>query len=129
MCPKGTFPSDFVKLGSEILYLFLAEKIIVCLFCFVLFVLFVATLSDYYSKIVEYTLSIIFVGFSALQTLGLFKNIKNKMCPYNNNYITKDKFRTFGASQALGASDPAPWRPQVYMTLTSTHSVTKMQLT
>ena len=25
-CPKRTFPSDFVKLGSEILYLFLAEK-------------------------------------------------------------------------------------------------------
>ena len=32
------------------------------------------------------------------------------------------------ASQALGASDPAPWRPQVYMKLTLTHSVTMMQL-
>ena len=42
-CPKRTFPSDFVKLGSEILYLFLAEK-----WSFVvLFVLFVATLSDF----------------------------------------------------------------------------------
>ena len=43
-CPKRTFPSDFVKLGSEILYLFLAEKwsLIVCLF-----VGFVATLSDF----------------------------------------------------------------------------------
>ena len=32
--------------------------------------------------------------------------------------------------QTLGASDPAPWWPQVYnyMTLTLTHSVTKMQL-
>ena len=28
-----------------------------------------------------------------------------------------------------GASDPAPWRPKVYMILTLTHSVTKMQLT
>ena len=26
ICPKRTFPSDFLKLGSEILYLFLAEK-------------------------------------------------------------------------------------------------------
>ena len=43
MCPKRTFPSDFVKLGSEILYLFLAEKMVVCcMFC-----LFVATLSDF----------------------------------------------------------------------------------
>ena len=40
-CPKRTFPSDFVKLGSEILYLFLAEKIVVCFVCFV------ATLSDF----------------------------------------------------------------------------------
>ena len=39
------------------------------------------------------------------------------MCPYNNNYITKAKFITFGASKALGASDPAPWKPQVDMTL------------
>ena len=35
ICPKRTFPSDFVKLGSEILDLFLAEKMVVC---FVLFV-------------------------------------------------------------------------------------------
>ena len=44
--PKRTFPSDFVKLVSKILYLFLAEKwsFVVCLFCFVLFV---ATLSDF----------------------------------------------------------------------------------
>ena len=34
-CPKRTFPSDFVKFGSEILYLFLEEKMVVCLFCFV----------------------------------------------------------------------------------------------
>ena len=27
MCPKQTFCSDFVKLGSEILYLFLAENV------------------------------------------------------------------------------------------------------
>ena len=37
-CPKRTFPSDFVKLGSEILYLYLSEKmvvccLVVCLFC------------------------------------------------------------------------------------------------
>ena len=32
MCPKRTFPSDFVKLGSGILYLFLAEKMVVCFF-------------------------------------------------------------------------------------------------
>ena len=42
ICPKRTFPSDFVKLVSEILCLFLAEKMVVC--CFVLFV---ATLSDF----------------------------------------------------------------------------------
>ena len=42
MCPKRTFPSDFVKLVSKTLYLFLAEKMVVC---FVL--LFVATLSDF----------------------------------------------------------------------------------
>ena len=38
ICPKRTFPSDFVKLVSEILYLFLAEKMFVCclfVFCFV----------------------------------------------------------------------------------------------
>ena len=40
VCPKRTFRSDFVKLGSEILYLFSAEKMVVC--C-----LFVATLSDF----------------------------------------------------------------------------------
>ena len=32
-CLKRTFPPDFVKLGSEILNLFLAEKMVVC--CFV----------------------------------------------------------------------------------------------
>ena len=37
------------------------------------------------------------------------------MCSYNNNYITKDSFRTFGTSKALGASELAPWRPQVYI--------------
>ena len=63
-----------------------------------------------------------------LQTSGLVKKQKNQICSYNNNYVTKDKFRTFGASQALAASDPAPWRPQVYMKLTLTHSVTMMQL-
>ena len=35
ICPKRTFPSDFVKLGSEILYLFLAEKMVGCFVCFV----------------------------------------------------------------------------------------------
>ena len=46
-CPKRTFPSNFVKLVSKILYLFLAEKwsFVVLLFC--CFVLFVATLSDF----------------------------------------------------------------------------------
>ena len=33
-CPKRIFPSDFVKLGSEILHLFLVEKMDVsCLLC------------------------------------------------------------------------------------------------
>ena len=36
-----TIPSDFVKVGSEILYLFLAEKMV---FHFVFFVLFVCLL-------------------------------------------------------------------------------------
>ena len=76
----------------------------------------------------SHTLLIIFVGCTALQTSGLFKKQKNQICSYNNNYVTKDQFRTFGASQALGASDPAPWRPQVYMKLTLTHIVTMMQL-
>ena len=30
VCPKRTFPSNFVKLVSKILYLFLAEKMVVC---------------------------------------------------------------------------------------------------
>ena len=48
ICPKRTFPSNFVKLVSKILYLFLAEKwsFVVLLFCFVV-LLFVATLSDF----------------------------------------------------------------------------------
>ena len=53
-CLKRTFPSNFVKLISKILYLFLAEKMVVCCLLFVvcclLFVvccLFVATLSDF----------------------------------------------------------------------------------
>ena len=41
--PKRIFSSYFVKLGSEILYLFLAEKMVVCLFVH----LFVASLSDF----------------------------------------------------------------------------------
>ena len=32
----------------------------------------------------------LFVGFTALQTSGLFKKQKNKICSYNNNYVTKD---------------------------------------
>ena len=36
ICPKRTFPSNFVKLVSKILYLFLAEKMVVC--CCLLFV-------------------------------------------------------------------------------------------
>ena len=40
ICPKQIFPSDFVKLVSEILYLFFAEKNVVWFVC-----LLVATLS------------------------------------------------------------------------------------
>ena len=40
MLSKRTFPSDFVKLGSEILYLFLAEKLSFVV-CFVLLQYFV----------------------------------------------------------------------------------------
>ena len=43
-CPKRTIPSDFVKVGSEILYLFLAEKMV---FHFVFFVLFVCLLQHF----------------------------------------------------------------------------------
>ena len=46
-CPKGTFPSNFVKLVSKILYLFLAEKMVVCRLLLLLLLLFVATLSDF----------------------------------------------------------------------------------
>ena len=35
ICPKRTFPSNFVKLVSKILYLFLAEKMVVCCCLFV----------------------------------------------------------------------------------------------
>ena len=45
ICPKRTFPSNFVKLVSKILNLFLAEKMVVC--CCLLLLLFVATLSDF----------------------------------------------------------------------------------
>ena len=38
ICPKRTFPSNFVKLVSKILYLFLAEKMVVCCCCCCLFV-------------------------------------------------------------------------------------------
>ena len=41
ICPKRTFPSNFVKLVSKILYLFLAEKMVVCCL-FVVVCLFVA---------------------------------------------------------------------------------------
>ena len=57
ICPKQTFPSNFVKLVSKILYLFLAEKwsfvvllfccFVVLLFCCFVVLLFVATLSDF----------------------------------------------------------------------------------
>ena len=40
ICPKRTFPSNFVKLVSKILYLFLAEKMVVCC-CLLLFVVVV----------------------------------------------------------------------------------------
>ena len=33
ICPKRTFLSGFVELGSEILYLFLSEKMVVCFVC------------------------------------------------------------------------------------------------
>ena len=32
-CPKRIFPLDSVKLGLEILYLFLAEKMVVAILC------------------------------------------------------------------------------------------------
>ena len=38
ICPKRTFPSNFVKLVSKILYLFLAEKMVVCCCLLLLFV-------------------------------------------------------------------------------------------
>ena len=48
ICPKRTFPSNFVKLVSKILCLFLAEKwSFVVLFCCFVVLLFVATLSDF----------------------------------------------------------------------------------
>ena len=50
----------------------------------------------------SHTLLIILGGFTALQTSGLFKKQKKQICLYNNNYITKDEYITFGASQALG---------------------------
>ena len=46
-CPKRTFSSNFVKLVSKILYLFLAEKIVVCCLFVVVCLLFVATFSDF----------------------------------------------------------------------------------
>ena len=51
-----------------------------------------------------------------------------KLCLINYSYLAKEKcIRTFGASQSLGASEPSPWRPQVYMTLTLTHLSLKPQ--
>ena len=55
ICPKRTFPSNFVKLVSKILYLFSAEKMVVCclfvvvwlLIVVIVVCLFVATLSDF----------------------------------------------------------------------------------
>ena len=44
ICPKRTFPSNFVKLVSKILYLFLAEKMVVCCFVVLLFCCFVVLL-------------------------------------------------------------------------------------
>ena len=44
ICPKRTFPSNFVKLVSKILYLFLAENTVVCLFVCLLLLQF---LSDF----------------------------------------------------------------------------------
>ena len=32
-------------------------------------------------------------------------------CPHNNNYISNDKFRTFGASKALGPQIKLPGGP------------------
>ena len=46
-CPKRTFPSNFVKLVSKILYLFLAEKWSFVVVVVVVCLLFVATLSDF----------------------------------------------------------------------------------
>ena len=47
-CPKRTFPSDFVKLGPVILYLFLAEKMVVCFIC--LFVCLFVCLLQYFVR-------------------------------------------------------------------------------
>ena len=51
-CPKRTFPSNFVKLFSKILYLFLAEKIVVCccLFVCLLLQLFCPILAYFFKK-------------------------------------------------------------------------------
>ena len=46
ICPKRTFPSNFVKLVSKILYLFLAEKMVVC--CCLLFVAILCPILAYF---------------------------------------------------------------------------------
>ena len=72
----------------------------------------------------SHTLSIILREFSSLQTAGSFKNQKNKICPYNSittgKYITKYKFRTFGASQALRAQPSS--EPGLHVTYLNTLS-------
>ena len=50
ICPKRTFPSNFVKLVSKILYLFLAEKMVVCCL-FVCFVAIFCPILAYFFKI------------------------------------------------------------------------------
>ena len=49
ICPKRTFPSNFVKLVSKILYLFLAEKMVVCCL-FVVVAIFCPILAYFFLK-------------------------------------------------------------------------------
>ena len=50
ICPKRTFPSNFVKLVSKILYLFLAEKMVVCCL-FVVVAIFCPILAYFFFKL------------------------------------------------------------------------------
>ena len=52
-CPKRTFPSDVVKLGSEIVYLFLAEKMVVCCCCCLFCLLQLCPILAYFFILIE----------------------------------------------------------------------------